>query len=379
MTPAPVTPPELPAEAHAAAIAGLAGIGPARLGALLAVSPPRELWERLLRGAGAFGDLPAAARLPAEVASVARRHARSVDVGALWRAHQLAGIEVRVLGTPGYPDALAADHEAPGVLFYRGDLGALDGPRVAIVGTRRCTHAGRDIARELGRDLSSLGVRVVSGLALGIDGAAHRGALEAAAAPPIAVVGSGLDVVYPARHAALWSAVAEAGVLLGEAPVGTRPEPWRFPLRNRILAALADVVVVVESHVRGGSRYTVDAAVERGRRVMAVPGSVRNSAAAYTNGLLADGFPPARDALDVVTALGLSSAEHPGTALDRRPVPEGGDASVLDAIGWETAGLEEIVLRSGRDPTATSVSLARLETLGWIESGGGWWRRVGPP
>src|SRR5262249_15322114 len=157
----------------------------------------------------------------------------------------------------------------------RGSLAALDRPRVGLVGTRRCTPTGKSVARQLGRELAACGVAVVSGLAIGIDGCAHQGALAARAAPPVGVVGSRLDVVYPKSHRRLWDDVAAAGVLLSEAPLGAPPEPWRFPARNRILAALSDVVVVVESHAAGGSMHTVRAAVDRGIPVMAVPGSVR--------------------------------------------------------------------------------------------------------
>jgi DNA processing protein len=190
-------------------------------------------------------------------------------------------------------------------------------------------------------------------------------------------------VVYPRRHAQLWADVAAAGLLLSEAPLGAAPEPWRFPVRNRVIAALSEVVVVVESHVRGGSRYTVEAAAERSRTVMAVPGSVRNPASAYTNALLADGCPPARDATDVLVALGLSSAgaAAPAPALsgspaDRRPAPGPVEAGVLDALGWEAASLEGVVLRSGRAPAEVMVALAHLERDGWVTSRQGWWERV---
>src|SRR5947207_3064803 len=232
---------------------------------------------------------------------------RRVDVAMVWREYDAAGVAVHLLGTDGYPPELADDHEAPAVLFSVGDLSALDGPRVAIIGSRRCTRYGRDVAFDLGRDLARAGVRVVSGLALGIDGAAHLGVLAAGggAAPPVAVVGSGLDVVYPRAHARLWSQVAEAGVVLSEAPLGARPEAWRFPARNRILAALADVVVVVESRAKGGSFHTVQAADLRGVPVMAVPGPVRSPVSCYTNELLVTGSPPARDIDDVLVALDL--------------------------------------------------------------------------
>src|SRR5205085_5885336 len=127
------------------------------------------------------------------------------------------------------------------VLFHRGDPGVVEGRRVGIVGTRRCTRYGRELAYELGRDLAASGVRIVSGLAAGVDGAAHNGALAAGGAPPIAVVGSGVDVVYPKRHSQLWADVAAAGLLVSEAPLGAAPEPWRFPVRNRVIAALSEV------------------------------------------------------------------------------------------------------------------------------------------
>ena len=184
-------------------------------------------------------------------------------------------------------------------------------PRVAIVGTRRCTRYGFDLARELGADLAAAGVQVVSGLALGIDGAAHRGALDAAGgAPPIGVVASGLDVVYPRAPPAAVGGGRHRGSLLSECPLGTAPEAWRFPARNRIIAALADAVVVVESAGAGGSMYTVEEALARDRPVLAVPGSVRSAASAGTNRLLAEGAGVARDADDVLAAIG--QPQRPG-------------------------------------------------------------------
>jgi len=357
----------LPPEAHAAALAGLPGMGPKRLLGLLERWPADEAWRRVLvRGTGADTDL----------AGLWRAAAAAVDPAAVWQAHLDAGVRVDVLGTDRYPALLAADHEAPALLFSCGDIGALHHRRVAIVGTRRCTRYGREVAEELGRDLAAAGVCVVSGLARGIDGAAHTGALHAGAAPPVAVVGSGLDVVYPRDHARLWDAVAAAGLVLSEAPLGTRPEPWRFPVRNRVIAAVAEVVVVVESHPAGGSRYTVEAAEARGRTVMAVPGSVRSPASAYPNALLADGCAPARDATDVMVALGLSSATSAGPEPEVRPQPGAAEARVLEALGWEPASLEEVVARTGSTPGHASVSLARLERDGWVSEAGGRWERV---
>jgi DNA processing protein len=278
----------------AAALAGLPELGPRRLLALLRRWPPAEAWERVRAG-----DVGAALpRLPPAVAAAWRTAAARCDLPALAAALAEQGVAVHVVASPGYPARLADDPDPPPVLFVHGSaaslasLAVLDGPTVAVVGTRRCTPYGRDVAAALGRDLALAGVAVVSGLALGVDGAAHEGALVAGGAPPVAVVGSGLDVVYPRQHARLWGRVAAAGAVLTEAPLGAGPEAWRFPLRNRVIAGLADVVVVVESHERGGSRHTVDAAIERGRTVMAVPGSVRSPASAGTNALLRLGAAP---------------------------------------------------------------------------------------
>jgi len=364
----------LPEEAYAAALAALPGMGPARLARALVADgrAPSEAWAGV--GAGRLFDVG-----PAAIRAAWRRSAAATDVAAGWAALAAAGVGVHVWGRPGYPEALAADHEAPAVVFSRGDVGALEGRRVAIVGSRDCTRYGRETAFALGRDLAAAGAGVVSGLALGVDGAAHSGALRASVAPPVAVVGSGLDVVYPRRNAGLWRDVAAAGVILSEAPLGTPPEAWRFPVRNRIIAALAEVVVVVESRHRGGSRHTVEAASARDRPVMAVPGPVRSPGSELPNALLAEGCHPARDALDVLMALNLATPLRAtggaGSSGDSRPPPDDTGRAVLDALGWERATFEQVVLTTGRSPAEVSVVLAHLEQAGWVAGSGGWWEQ----
>ncbi|MGI8758756.1 MAG: DNA-processing protein DprA, partial [Acidimicrobiales bacterium] len=306
---------------------------------------------------------------------------RSVATGgSSWgSSHADAGVGVITRGGAGYPPVFDDDPDPPAVLFHLGRLDALERPRVAIVGTRRCTSAGRSTARDLGHELAAAGVCVVSGLASGIDGEAHDGALAAAAVAPVAVVGTGLDVVYPRRNAALWARVAAAGCIVSEYPLGSRPERWRFPARNRIIAALADVVVVVESHARGGSMHTVDAALERDRPVMAVPGPVRSPASAGTNDLLAAGCAPVRDAGDVVVALGLDAGATNRGAPDRRPPPGPLAAAVLEAVGWQTATVEQLVARVGESPGRVAVALADLESDGWLVRSGGWVERAPSP
>jgi DNA processing protein len=353
-------------------------MGPGRLRAVLGAWAPEEAWARVAAGAGcsATGVTAACRPDPGGLAALWKVAARRLVVDAVWDAHVRAGVWVLLAGGPGFPEVLATDPDPPPVLFGRGDLAALDGRRVGIVGTRRCTRYGRDVAHELGRDLAAEGIRVVSGLALGVDGAAHRGALAVVAVggPPVGVVGSGLDVVYPRSHAALWEEVAAHGVLLSEAPLRSRPEPWRFPVRNRVIAALSEVVVVVESAEKGGSRHTVEAAMARDRQVMAVPGSIRSPVSAYTNSLLADGCHPVRDALDVLVALGLSTAST-GRA-DRREPPGADEIPVLDGLGWEPATFDDLCARTGRTPSQVSVALARLQGGGWVAERAGWWERV---
>lgn len=361
---------DLPAAAWWVALAGLPGMGPARLRALWDTSSGREAWRTVAAGRGHLVPAVAAVlgRTGAEVSERWARAARSHDVAARWEAH--AGVVVTVLGDALHPGRLADDVEPPVVLFAAGDLGAVAGPTVAVVGTRRCTRAGAEFAHELGVACAGAGVRVVSGLAVGIDTAGHRGALAAGpgGAPPIAVVGSGLDVVYPARSRALWAEVADRGVVLSEYPLGTEPARWRFPARNRLIAALADVVVVVESPRSGGSMYTVDEALRRDRKVLAVPGSVRSAASAGTNWLLSQGAEVACSPEDVLTAAGVTgAAADEGTLLDPRPRPTGDGRRVLRALGWEPASLDTLAGRTGLGLGALAVALDGLESDRWVD------------
>lgn len=373
--------PGLPAEAFAAALACLPGMGPARLSAVLRVETAALAWERIRAGRG-WRDTDVMPALGARTGALVarwRQAAEEVDPAAVWQTIVDQGIGVAVIGSAGYPPVLAADIEPPGVVFHRGSPDVVAGPRVAVVGTRQCSATGAAIAWELGRDLARASVAVVSGLASGIDAAGHRGALAAighdGGAPPIGVVGSGLDVVYPRGQAELWRAVASHGVLLSEAPLGARPERWRFPARNRIIAALADLVVVVESHRTGGSMHTVDEADRRGVDVMAVPGSVRAPASAGTNGLLAEGRAPVCAADDVLVALGLRPAGR-RPREEARPRPDPGDLPVLEAVGWQPATLDHIGLRTGRDLAVLAPALDRLCESGWVARRGGWYERV---
>lgn len=337
-------------------------LGPSRVTRLVEQHGARRAWQLVLEGVEVVPDR-------------VRRRALAVDITELWARHVAAGVGVCVRGSGGYPAVFEHDPDPPAVVFHRGDLDVLSGPRVAIVGTRRCTRYGVDVAHELGEGLAAAGVAVVSGLALGIDGAAHQGALRGGT-PPIGVVGSGLDVVYPRANRALWAAVAGRGLLLSECALGAPPVAWRFPARNRLIAALADVVVVVESHARGGSLSTVAEAARRDRTVLAVPGPVRSPASAGTNQLLADGCAPACGVDDVLVALGLSPGRR-RAASERRPAPDADGAAVLEALGWQPATVDQLALRTGLSVARLVVVLDQLREQRWVDGRGGWYERIG--
>lgn len=307
---------------------------------------------------------------------------------AVWRAWQTcggldrimaercgdSGISVTWWGADSYPAELVEDLQPPPVLFCRGDLSVLRARRVGIIGTRTATLAGRNFARRLGRDLSVSGHAIVSGLARGIDIHAHRGAIEAGGTP-IGVVACGLDVVYPPEHAREWEEVADTGLLLSEEPPGAPPEVHKFPQRNRILAALSEVLVVVESRHRGGSMSTVRESMKRGRTVMAVPGSPHVAVCDGTNGLLKDGCAPVTAAEDVETALSLESRGSV-SAPDPRVRPEGTETTVLRALAGRPRTVDELVLSCGLSVFDAGVVLGRLEMKGWAAESNGWWEAL---
>jgi DNA processing protein len=364
------------AHAAAAALTTVPGIGPQRLALLLAHHPPAEALDAL---AGRVPLDPMVARsLPAgrrAAISAAAAPIDPADVGA--RCDDL-GIDVVLSTDPQYPVALAADPHAPAVLFLQGRPAALDRRRVAVIGTRNATSAGLATAVELGEALAAADVAVVSGLARGIDGAAHRGVRRSGVHDAaIAVVGCGHDRPYPRRHAELWGWVAEHGLLLSEWAPGTTPTAWRFPQRNRIIAGLAEVLVVVESRERGGSLITARLAADRDVQLMAVPGSPRSRAAAGTNQLLVDGAAPVTSVLDVLLMLGLDHRRQGRLPFDPRPRPDERQQRVLDVCRVGPRTLDAIVSETGLAVHDAALAAARLERDGWLVEADGWFETAG--
>jgi DNA processing protein len=400
-------------EAHAAALAGLPGMTPVRLAKVLDGFGPPTAWRAIRAGAH-----------PGDPGHKFASDARKTEVNQVEDRYRRAGVQVLLPGDDRYPSALVGDPGAPAVLFAVGKPKVTEGrPRVGIVGTRSATHYGRQVASDLASELAAAGVTVVSGLARGIDGAAHAGVLRGTtedAAPPVAVVGTGLDVVYPASSRELWSGVAARGVVFSESPLGTRPLPGVFPARNRIIAALSDVVVVVESHYGGGSLYTAEAAARRSIPVCAVPGSVHSRASEGSNALLVDGCIPVRDATDVLVALSLARAgkatqvverdlpvderdtpvdlppkaarsadatraasTHPARAATSRhraavvaePAMDTTQRAVWEALDSVPTAFETILIRTDLSIPAAAEACERLVDRGLLIAGAGWWSK----
>jgi DNA processing protein len=398
----------LPEEAYAAALATLPGVTPEELTILTEEDgggTPSAAWDRVR--SSSIQDRPG---WPANRRAKWRRAASSVEAGEVLVSCRRAQVAILTPASEGYPVRLRADPERPTVLFRSGRADAVDlaRPTVTIVGTRHCTGYGRQVAQALGQDLGGAGIVVVSGLAEGIDSAAHQGALGRGGAVA-GVVATGLDVVYPRSSAQLWGRAAERGILFSEKPPGYGATPRGFVHRNRIMAALADVVVVVESHTQGGSLSTVAAATARSVTVMAVPGPVLVSSSAGTNALIADGCAPVRDHLDVLAALGLARSAKGRTGLlaeaappklrkkevkaeqrrtERRAArlqdegrraasraPTSRESELLAQIDATPTRLEVILARSGLRPGELALALDGLEEAGLVQAGPGWWAR----
>ena len=367
----------------AAALCALPKIGPKRLMTLLKHHDPQTAWA-VVQGRAKPNEV-VAAMLRVENLSTLLRHRATQDLqDQIERRCTKAGIKITIFGDENYPHALIADLAPPAVLFYFGDLSSLNNRRVGMVGTRSATASGRYLASHIAYDLATNDVCVVSGLARGIDAWAHRGALRAlegrladrTVGRPVGVVASGLDVVYPRENAQLWQDVATHGALISESAPGSPPEAFRFPLRNRILAALSEVLVVVESRDTGGSMITVDEAQKRDVTVLAVPGSPRNVASNGTNQLIQQGCLPIIGAQDVLVALGLDNRRSQENIYNPIARLCQSDQNLVEIMAGAPFTLDDFVNRTDLATIDAAVSLGRLEALGWVVENSGWWEVI---
>jgi DNA processing protein len=286
-----------------------------------------------------------------------------------------AGVRWLARSDRDFPPLLRAIHDPPVGLFLRGEGSQelLSRPAVAVVGARSCSPYGAQVARACGRELAAAGLVVVSGLARGIDGEAHRGALEAGGTT-IAVLGCGVDRDYPASHRELAAAIRATGLVASEYAPGVEPAPWRFPARNRIVAGLTAATVVVEARARSGALITADLALEEGREVFAVPGEITSALSTGTNGLLRLGATPLTAPADVLESFGLEPPR--GTA---QPALTDGAARLLERLGDAAASADELARATGLAADRIAVALSELELAGLVSSGGGLYRVLRPP
>ena len=327
-----------------------------------------------------FGSLEKAWGAEASELKVAGLDARTAQTVASRRQtldpdaeiERLAAVNVRALTwhDAQYPPTLKEIYDPPPVLYVRGDITADDERSVAVVGTRKATAYGRQVAHQLSFDMARAGVTVVSGLAHGIDGIAHRAALEAGRRT-LAVMASGVDVIYPKEHTSLAAQIAENGALISEHPVGTRPRAEHFPRRNRIMSGMTLGTVVVEAGDRSGALITARHALEQNREVFAVPGSVLSPSSSGANRLIMrSGAKLVAGFEDILEELNLSWA---GKQLEMEalfPANEG-ESRILDHVSHEPVHIDEIIRGSGLGISTVSSVLAMMELRGMVRQVGG--------
>lgn len=292
---------------------------------------------------------------------VLRRRGISLEAGMALLEKK--GINFLYHGGPGYPEILKNIFDPPPGLFVRGEIIEGDSQAVAMVGSRKATRYGMTVATKLAGELARAGVTVVSGMARGIDTAAHRGAL-AAGGRTVAVLGCGVDVVYPKENRELMEEIALSGAVISEFPPGTQPQSWHFPVRNRIISGLSAGVVIVEAAERSGALITADFALDQGRDVMAVPGNITSELSRGPNRLIRQGAKPVESAGDILEEMGLGrlfrTEEQERPRINLSPEEE----AVSSLLDFEPVTLDSLVDQSGLPAQKVLVALTFLEMKG---------------
>ncbi|KUJ83076.1 DNA-protecting protein DprA [Microbulbifer flavimaris] len=357
------------------ALMRLEGMGPGRYWQLLqhfpsAVEALEHLPQTLLQ------------KLPERAQAQWREWQQCGEESALvqWARHERArcadlGVTLLCAGGEDYPPLLAEISRPPPLLYVRGHVNALRLPQIAVVGARRATSAGLDNARAFSRELAAAGFAITSGLALGVDAAAHRGALEAGGVT-IAVLGTGIDRLYPRRNAALAEEVlAHGGALVSEFPLGTGAEAANFPRRNRVISGLSLGVLLVEAALRSGSLITARLAAEQNREVFAIPGSIHNPLSRGCHRVIRDGAALVETAADIVSELGgllndLPASSDGGSHQDAGPTQRLGDAErrLIGALGGDPRTLEQLARDTGLEAGTLMAQLLQLELAGMVET-----------
>ena len=338
------------------AFSGIAGIGRVRISQLRAhFGRLQDAWK------APQGKLKQAGLDSRSIAALMDLRPR-ISLDAEMEKLERHSVKVITCEDPLYPSRLREIYDYPPVLYVRGTLPAQDEPCLAIVGTRRPTIYGRQVTEEIVGDLARSGITAVSGLARGIDSVAHRAALDAGTRT-VAVFASGLDIVYPGENARLAQTIMEQGALVSEHPLGIKPKPENFPLRNRIMSGLSLGVLVVEAGERSGALITARQALDQNREVFAIPGSILSPASQGTNRLIQDGAKLVRDCSDILQELNLTLVAHQAEIKEFAPADEM-ETAILQQLGFQPDHIDEICRRSGLAMPEVSSTLAMLELKG---------------
>ena len=291
-----------------------------------------------------------------------------------------SGIDIVLISSPDYPALLREIDTAPALLFVKGNTGILNLPQIAIVGSRHHSTAGQQNARAFARNLANSGFVITSGLALGIDGAAHIGAIETG--KTIAVLGTGVDIIYPRRHQTLYEDILEkGGAIVSELPPGTPARPGNFPQRNRIISGLSLGVLVVEAALKSGSLITARLAMEQGREVFAIPSSIHNPSAKGCHQLIRQGAALVETADDIINELGgmlayKAEGVKQTVASDNTSSLDDTSNKILKALGFDPTDLDTLMARTQLAPAVLSGLLVQLELGAWVEQRAGMYNRL---
>ena len=342
------------------------GVGNATARRLLAAfGLPASIFDQDAEALGCVVDRAQAAALRREPEGFAAQLQRTLD----WLEQDRDQRAIITLGDAGYPAALLQTDDPPLLLYRLGRGDAIPAAAIAVVGSRNPTPQGLQNARRFAKAFAEAGVTVVSGLALGIDGAAHAGALDGAAAgalATVAVIGTGLDRVYPKQHLELAHRIAANGMILSEYPLGTPPLAENFPRRNRIIAALGQGTLVVEAALQSGSLITARLAAEQGREVFAIPGSIHSAQARGCHLLLRQGAKLVETAQDVLEDLRLPPAAAAAAPTPAGDEPAGEETPLLQAMGYDPVGLDALIARTGIPAPQLQAQLMELELAGAV-------------
>jgi DNA processing protein len=347
------------------------GVGPVTARTLLsAFGPPQAVLDAPYSSLAHHAGAAVAERLKS---SDVQRGA-AIDTALAWVAQPQN--HILTLADAQYPKALLEAPDPPALIYAKGDLRVLERPAVAIVGSRNATAAGLANAEQFARALSGAGITIISGLALGIDGAAHRGALQGMGGT-IAVTGTGQDVVYPSKHRDLAHEIARSGLILSEFALGTKPLSGHFPRRNRLIAALSRGVLVVEAATQSGSLITARLAGDLGREVLAIPGSIHSPQSRGCHLLIKQGAKLVESAQDVLEELRLSSPDLHAAAPRDMSALEQELTALLDALGYEPTDIDTLAVRTGQPAQDLLAQLTALELEGGVARlPAGRWQRL---